>query len=62
MLAKVQEPLNTDAANEISAFAAYYHSFAAQEISEVITSFIRDVSFAFVAQVDADSLFPFLMP
>ena len=36
--------LSTDAAEEISKFAAYYHNEAAQEIAEVINEFIRDVS------------------
>jgi hypothetical protein len=36
--------LNQEAANEISKFASYYHNLAAQEITTVITDFIRDVS------------------
>jgi len=36
--------LNQEAANEISKFASFYHNLAAQEITSVITDFIRDVS------------------
>ena len=36
--------LNHEAANEISKFASFYHNLAAQEITSVITDFIRDVS------------------
>ena len=46
MLAKIGQ-LNQDDAKEISAFASFYHNLAAQEITQVITESIIEVSLSF---------------